>query len=46
MQYWVIDVEGRARRTVDVEVHGTPMMHGFSLTENYVVLYDLPVIFD
>jgi carotenoid cleavage dioxygenase len=46
VQYSVIDVEGRARRTVDVEVAGSPMMHDFSLTEGHVVFYDLPVTFD
>jgi carotenoid cleavage dioxygenase len=46
VQYSVIGVDGRARRTVDVEVTGSPMMHNFSLTENHVVFYDLPVIFD
>ncbi|KUI17064.1 carotenoid oxygenase [Mycolicibacterium acapulense] len=46
VQYSVIDTGGRARRTVDVEVAGSPMMHDFSLTENYVVFYDLPVTFD
>jgi carotenoid cleavage dioxygenase len=46
VQYSVIDVDGRARRTVDVEVTGSPMMHDFSLTENHVVFYDLPVTFD
>lgn len=46
VQYSVIDREGRARRTVDIEVSGSPMMHDFSLTEKHVVLYDLPVTFD
>ncbi len=46
VQYSVIGTDGRARRTVDVEVTGSPMMHDFSLTENHVVLYDLPVTFD
>ncbi len=46
VQYSVIDTDGRARRTVDIEVGGSPMMHDFSLTDKYVVLYDLPVTFD
>ncbi|MGH3768195.1 MAG: carotenoid oxygenase family protein [Pseudonocardiaceae bacterium] len=46
VQYSVIGVDGRARRTVDIEVTGSPMMHDFSLTEKHVVFYDLPVIFD
>lgn len=46
VQYSVIDNTGRARRTVDIEVTGAPMMHDFSLTEKYVVVYDLPVTFD
>ena len=46
VQYSVIDTHGRARRTVDIEVSGSPMMHDFSLTEKYVVIYDLPVTFD
>ncbi|OBH61609.1 carotenoid oxygenase family protein [Mycobacterium sp. E2479] len=46
VQYSVIDVTGRARRTVDIEVGGSPMMHDFSLTDKYVVIYDLPVTFD
>jgi carotenoid cleavage dioxygenase len=46
VQYSVIDTAGRARRTVDVEVAGSPMMHDFSLTESHVVIYDLPVTFD
>ena len=46
MQYSVIDTQGRARRTVDIEVAGSPAMHDFSLTDKYVVIYDLPVTFD
>ena len=46
MQYSVIDTGGRARRTVDIDVSGSPMMHDFSLTDKYVVIYDLPVTFD
>lgn len=46
VQYSVIGIDGRARRTVDITVGGSPMMHDFSLTERYVVIYDLPVTFD
>ncbi|MDB4936477.1 MAG: Carotenoid cleavage oxygenase, partial [Labilithrix sp.] len=46
VQYSVIDRAGHARRSVDIRVTGSPMMHDFSLTESHVVLYDLPVTFD
>ncbi len=46
VQYSVIGGDGRARRTVDVQVTGSPMMHDFSLTESHVIFYDLPVTFD
>ena len=46
VQYSVIGADGRARRTVDIAVSGSPMMHDFSLTERHVVFYDLPVTFD
>jgi len=46
VHYSLIGVDGRARRTVDVRVAGSPMMHDFSLTERHVVFYDLPVTFD
>ncbi|SFQ70175.1 carotenoid cleavage dioxygenase [Amycolatopsis arida] len=46
VQYSVIGLDGRARRTVDVEVTGSPMMHDFALTERHVVFLDLPVVFD
>ncbi len=46
VDYTVRGTDGRIRRSVPVEVGGSPMMHDFALTENYVVLYDLPVVFD
>src|SRR6266550_562129 len=46
VQYSVIGTDGRVRRTVDIEVSGSPMMHAFSLTEDHVIIYDLPVTFD
>lgn len=46
VQYTVIGPDGRLRRKMSVQVGGSPMMHAFSLTERFVVLYDLPVTFD
>ncbi len=46
VQYTVVGTDARVRRVVDIEVTGSPMMHDFSLTENYVVFYDLPCVFD
>jgi carotenoid cleavage oxygenase len=46
VQYSVIDPAGRARRSVDITVAGSPMMHDFALTGRHVVLLDLPVTFD
>lgn len=46
VQYTVIGPDGRLRRKVPIRVGGSPMMHAFSLTRDYVVVYDLPVTFD
>lgn len=46
VDYTVRGTDGRIRRTVPIEVGGSPMMHDFALTEHHVVLYDLPVVFD
>jgi carotenoid cleavage dioxygenase len=45
VQYTVVDPAGRVRKTVDVEVGGPVSVHDMSLTERYVVIYDLPVMF-
>ncbi|MEV6520940.1 carotenoid oxygenase family protein [Longispora sp. NPDC051575] len=46
LEYLVVGVDGRVRKTERVGVRGTPMMHSLSLTDRHVVLYDLPVRFD
>jgi carotenoid cleavage dioxygenase len=46
VQYTVVDVHGRVRRTVEVPFGASPMLHDMSLTESSVILYDQPVVFD
>lgn len=46
VDYSVLDPSGRIRRSVDITVHGSPMIHDFALTERHVVVLDLPVTFD
>jgi carotenoid cleavage dioxygenase len=46
IQYVVVGKDGRVRKTVDVPVPGSPMVHDCMITKNYFVLLDLPVILD
>ncbi len=46
IQYVVVGVDGRVRKTVNVPVPGGPMVHDCGLTESRVVLLDLPCTFD
>ena len=46
VQYSVIDAAGRVRKTVDIELPASPMLHDMSLTERFAVVYDLPVVFN
>jgi 8'-apo-carotenoid 13,14-cleaving dioxygenase len=43
VQYVHVGRDGRVKNTVDVPVPGMVMMHDTSITEHYVVIYDLPV---
>jgi carotenoid cleavage dioxygenase-like enzyme len=45
VRHIVIDAAGRVCRTTDIPVDDGPMMHDFALTENYLILLDLPVTF-
>jgi carotenoid cleavage dioxygenase len=46
VQYIVVGVDGRVRRTVDVPLPGMTMLHDMSLTERFAVVYDLPCTVD
>jgi carotenoid cleavage dioxygenase-like enzyme len=46
IQYVVVGADGRVRKTVEVPVPGAPMVHDCAITQSYVVLLDLPVVFD
>lgn len=46
VQYTVTDIDGKVRHAVDIRLDTQTMMHDFSLTEKYVVLYDLSVALD
>jgi carotenoid cleavage dioxygenase len=45
VRHIIIDAAGRVCHTADIPVDDGPMMHDFALTENYVILFDLPVTF-
>ncbi len=43
VEYVVRDTEANLVKSVDIPLPGMPMIHDMSLTNNYVVIYDLPV---
>jgi carotenoid cleavage dioxygenase-like enzyme len=45
IHYLTVGVDGRVRRAEPIAMKSTSMMHAFSLTERYAVLYDFPVTF-
>ena len=46
IEYVVVDTDGQVAKTVDIPLPGMSMIHDMALTENYVVVYDLPVTVD
>ena len=46
LQYNVVGTDGRVRKTVEIPVAGKTMVHDCSLTENYFIVFDMPVLFD
>jgi 8'-apo-carotenoid 13,14-cleaving dioxygenase len=45
VSYQVLDTKGEVRRTVDVPVHGRPVVHDCALTQRYAVFLDGPVAY-
>jgi carotenoid cleavage dioxygenase-like enzyme len=45
VQHVVVDRDGKVSSTRNISVPDGPMMHDFALTENHLVLFDLPVTF-
>jgi carotenoid cleavage dioxygenase len=46
VQYLVVDASGEVRRSVDIQVQGGPMIHDIAFTEKYVLVMDLPCVFN
>ena len=46
LQYVVIGPDARVRQVEPIEVADGPMVHDCSITERWMVVYDLPVTFD
>jgi len=45
-QYLVVNVAGEVRRTVDIPLPGSPMLHDLAITEKYILILDLPCVFN
>ena len=43
VKYLVIDSAANVRKSLDIPMQGMSMIHDMSLSQNYVVIYDLPV---
>jgi carotenoid cleavage dioxygenase-like enzyme len=46
LQYVVVGADGLVTQVEPIEVDGGPMVHDCSITERWMVVYDLPVTFD
>lgn len=46
VQYLIVDTSGKVRRTVDIGLPGSPMLHDIAFTEKYVLVFDLPCVFN
>ena len=46
LRYHVVHASGELVRSEDIDIQGPSMVHDFAITENHVVFFDLPVVFD
>jgi carotenoid cleavage dioxygenase len=45
-QYVVVGRDGRVRKTLDIPLPGGPMIHDTAITARFVVVFDLPCVFN
>lgn len=46
VQYLVVGTDAKVRRSVDIALPGGPMVHDISFTDKWVLVFDLPCVFD
>ena len=46
VQYLVVGTDGRVRRHVDIPTTGGPMIHDIAFTQKYILVFDLPTVFN
>lgn len=46
LQYVVLGPDNRVKKVTDIPIEGMPMVHDMSITEQYAIIYDLPVCVD
>ena len=46
VQYLVVGIDGRVRKHVDIPLPGGPMLHDLAITDKYVLIFDLPCVFN
>jgi len=46
LQYSKLDAAGNLVKTEEIEIPRSVMMHDFQLTQNYVIFFDMPLVFD
>lgn len=46
LRYVVIAPDGTVRKSVPIDVPGRPLMHDIALSENYVIIFDCPLVLD
>ncbi len=46
VQYVKVDATGNVSQTVDIPLPGGPMIHDTSITEKYILVFDLPCVFN
>lgn len=46
VQYLVVGTDGRVRRHVDIPTSGGPMIHDIAFTQKYILVFDLPTVFN